>query len=77
MSIARQCDRCGEFYKSKKMNVGDVEFKLGMGVKRNNNTFAVRTWDLCDRCQTELTMFAMGVPNIEDADDFVYKIEIK
>lgn len=73
MSKVCQCDRCGEVYKPKRLNVGDSVFKLGIGHKCENGQVHIKTMDLCEKCQTGLAMFVLGVV---DDDDFTYVIEI-
>lgn len=71
MSKALQCDRCGNFYKFKKMAVGDICYDLGIAVKLENGKIRGRMLDLCPKCQTELAMFVMGIPS----DEYVIRVE--
>lgn len=76
MSNAKQCDKCGKFYRENFVKYR--EKVIGCCELRTPNNILIRNWDLCDGCATELlNLFGLKPDPVqktyENRDDIRWK----
>lgn len=59
MSLAKQCDRCGRFYRDEPIQIGKIKEVNSLGLittTHNNSSYGVRhCYDLCPDCLESLS----------------------
>lgn len=65
MSLAKKCDRCGNLYEPKNINVsGEIVNGLGLIIRgsRNDNVINQKLFDLCPECLVSLASWLKNEP---------------